>query len=147
MKKYVFVMFVFWAVLGEAKDVEIRTFPAPDTVFTLEGIDNVLVSYDGWLGEAARLYANGHDLKHPLLSPVYGDVKGFPPTLLVTGTRDLFLSNTVRMHLKLREANGVADLIVLEGLSHAHYLMTDNAPETKLYFREASRFFNQHLAK
>ena len=118
-----------------------------DSYFTLEGIDNVLVSYDGWLGEAARLYANGHDLKDPLLSPIYGDVKGFPPIQLVTGTRDLFLSNTVRMHVKLREANVVADLIVLEGLSHAHYLMTDNAPETKLYFREASRFFNQHLAK
>ena len=36
----------------------------------------------------ARLYANGHDLKDPMLSPVYGDMHGFPPTL-TTGTRDL----------------------------------------------------------
>src|SRR5579883_1696495 len=87
-----------------------------DSYFTHEGIDNVLVSYDGWLGDAARLYAHGHDLKNPLLSPIYGDVKGLPPTLLVSGTRDLFLSNTVRMHLKLREAGVPADLLVLEGL-------------------------------
>lgn len=117
-----------------------------DSYFTHEGIDNVLVSYDGWLADAAKLYANGHDLKDPLLSPIYGDVQGFPPTLLVTGTRDLFLSNTVRMHLKLREAGNIADLIVFEGLSHAQYLMNVDAPEAKRYFNESSKFFNQYLA-
>lgn len=50
-----------------------------------------------------------------MLSPVYGDVRDFTPTLLTTGTRDLFLSNTARMHLKLREAGVPADLIVFEG--------------------------------
>lgn len=118
-----------------------------DSYFTNEGVDNVLVSYDGWLADAARVYANGHDLKDPLLSPVYGDVKGLPPTLLFTGTRDLFLSNTIRMHEKLRDAGGIADLIVFEGLSHAQYLMTDKAPETKKYFMESSQFFNKFLRK
>lgn len=117
-----------------------------DSYFTHEGIDNVLVSYDGWLGDAAKLYANGHDLKDPQLSPVYGDVKGFPPTLLVSGTRDLFLSNTVRMHLKLREAGSIADLVVFEGLSHAQYLMNGHAPEAKLYFGQSSEFFHRYLA-
>ncbi|UYZ82728.1 alpha/beta hydrolase [Entomomonas sp. E2T0] len=118
-----------------------------DSYFTHEGIDNVLVSYDGWLGDAAKLYANGEDLKDPLLSPIYGDVTDFPPTLLFSGTRDLFLSNTVRMHLKLRDAGVTADLIVLEGLSHAQYLMVPDAPETKRYFNESSRFFNHYLAQ
>ncbi|WP_434778933.1 alpha/beta hydrolase [Neisseria sp. Ec49-e6-T10] len=117
-----------------------------DSYFTHEGIDNVLVSYDGWLGEAAKLYANGQPLKNPLLSPIYGDVKGLPPTLLVTGTRDLFLSNTVRMHLKLREEGVIADLLVFEGLSHAQYLMNSDAPETKRYFHECSQLFNRYLA-
>ncbi len=119
-----------------------------DSYFTHEGIDNILVSYDGWLGDAAKFYANGHSLKDPLLSPIYGDVQGFPPTLLVAGTRDLFLSNTVRMHLKLREAGTTADLIVFEGLSHAQYLMNQNipkTPETKKYFNESNQFFNRYL--
>ena len=116
-----------------------------DSYFTNEGVDNILVSYDGWLGDAARLYAGGHDLKDPLLSPVYGDVSGFPPTLLTSGTRDLFLSNTVRMHLKLREAGVVADLIVFEGMSHAHYHMDINAPETRFHFSELGKFFSRHL--
>jgi acetyl esterase/lipase len=44
-----------------------------DTYFTNDTVDNVLVSNEGWLGDAAKLYANGHDLKDPLLSPIYGD--------------------------------------------------------------------------
>lgn len=116
-----------------------------DSYFTHEGVDNVLVSYEGWLGDAAKLYAGGHNLKEPLLSPIYGDVSDFPPTLLVTGTRDLFLSNTIRMHLKLRDAGVKADLVVLEGVSHAQYLMVPDAPETKRYFHESQQFFNQYL--
>ena len=100
-----------------------------DTYFANEMVDNVLVSNDGWLADAANLYANGHDLKDPMLSPVYGDLHGFPPTILTSGTRDLFLSNTVRVHRKLRAAGVVADLMVFEGQSHAQYLFVPDAPE------------------
>ena len=118
-----------------------------DTFFTNEMIDNILVSNDGWLGDAAKLYANGHDLKDPQLSPVYGDVSGFPPTILTSGTRDLFLSNTVRMHRKLRQAGAVADLHVFEGQSHAQYAGDPDAPETKEHFGELTAFFDKYLAK
>lgn len=117
-----------------------------DSYFTNDHIDNVLVGYDGWLKAAAHVYAAGHDMKDPFLSPVYGDVTGFPPTLLATGTRDLFLSNTVRMHRKLRESGAVTDLLVLEGASHAHYLMLPpDAPEAQYYFRQAAEFFERYL--
>lgn len=118
-----------------------------DSYHTNEGVDNILVSYDGWLGEAAKIYAGEHDLKNPLLSPVHGDVTGFPPTLLTSGTRDLFLSNTVRMHLKLRESGCTADLIVFEGMSHAQYLVNPDAPETRFHFTELAKFFRRHMAK
>ena len=116
-----------------------------DTYFTNDHVDNVLVSYEGWLGAAAMAYAAGHDLKDPMLSPVYGDVSEFPPALLTSGTRDLFLSNTVRMHLKLREAGVDADLFVFEGLSHAQYHMDPAAPETRFHFTELARHFSRHL--
>ena len=83
-------------------------------------VDNVLVSYDGWLGRAAKLYANGHDLKDPQLSPIYGDFTGFPPAILTSGTRDLFLSKTVLTHRKLRRAGVEAELQVFEGMSPIH---------------------------
>ena len=59
-----------------------------DSYYIMEGIDRVLVTYEGLLKQSALLYANGKDLKDPYLSPVYGDVSGFPPTFLLTGTRD-----------------------------------------------------------
>jgi len=118
-----------------------------DSYFANEMVDNVLVSNDGWLGDAAKLYANGHDLKDPLLSPVYGDFHGFPPTVLTTGTRDLFLSNTVRVHRKLREVGVEAMLNVFEGQSHAQYLASPYAPETKEALGEIAQFFDAHLAK
>ena len=119
-----------------------------DSYFTNDHVDNILVSYDGLLESMAKLYANGHDLKEHLLSPVYGDMKGFPPALLVTGTRDIFLSNTVRAHRKLREAGVPADLLVIEGLSHWQYtLLPPDAPETLYYFNEAAKFFEKYLGK
>ena len=86
-----------------------------DSFHTNHMVDNVLVAADGRCDAMARLYANGHDLKDPMLSPVYGDFKGFPPALLTTGTRDLLLSNTVRVHRKLRQAGVEAELHVYEG--------------------------------
>ena len=118
-----------------------------DTFYTNEKVDNILVSNDGWLGDAAKLYANGHDLKDPQLSPIYGDFTGFPPTILTSGTRDLFLSNTVRVHRKLRQAGAIADLHVFEGQSHAQYAGDPDAPETKEHFGELTAFFDKYLAK
>src|SRR5215217_1464230 len=53
-----------------------------DTFYTNARLDNVLVSTEGFCDAAAGFYANGHDLKDPLISPVYGDMSGFPPTIL-----------------------------------------------------------------
>ncbi|MGA7487375.1 MAG: alpha/beta hydrolase [Xanthobacteraceae bacterium] len=118
-----------------------------DTYKTNEWLDNVLVSYDGYLSHAALLYANGHDLKDPQLSPIYGDFSGFPPAILTSGTRDLFLSLTVLTHRKLRRAGVEAELQVFEGMSHAQYNFDPYALETKEVFGEIARFFDKHLGR
>jgi acetyl esterase/lipase len=118
-----------------------------DSFVTNAMLDNVLVAYGVSCDKRAALYAAGHDLKDPLLSPVYGDMHGFPPAILTTGTRDLLLSNTVRVHRKLREAGVEAVLEVFEGQSHAQYLRDANAPETKEAFGEIALFFDKHLGK
>jgi acetyl esterase/lipase len=118
-----------------------------DSFQTNARVDNVLVAVDGFCDAATRFYARGHDLADPLLSPVNGDVRGFPPTILTTGTRDLLLSNTVRMHRRLRNAGVEAALQVFEGQSHAHYYRDDTAPESREAFGEIAAFFDRHLAK
>ncbi len=116
-----------------------------DTQFTNEGIDHILVSYDGLLKNAANLYASGKDLKNPLISPVYGNFKSFPPTYLVTGTRDLFLSDVVRTHRKLKLAGVIAELNVYEGMSHGDYLLSPNTPESIQVYEELGDFLIQHF--
>lgn len=116
-----------------------------DSFFTNDMVDNVLVSRDGFCDAATVVYAHGASLSDPLLSPVYGDMHGFPPAILTTGTRDLLLSNTVRVHRKLREAGVEAQLEVFEGESHAQYQFDDRVPETKEAFGEITAFFDQHL--
>jgi len=118
-----------------------------DSYFTNAAVDNALGAYEPLLSAAAKLYANGIDLKDPRLSPVYGDFSDFPPTILTTGTRDLFLSNTVRVHRKLREAGVEAQLEVYEGQSHGQYIPDPSAPETKEAFGEISKFFDAHLSR
>jgi acetyl esterase/lipase len=52
---------------------------AGDTFYTNAMIDNVLIARGASCDTRARLYANGHDLKDPLLSPVYGERDARPP--------------------------------------------------------------------
>jgi monoterpene epsilon-lactone hydrolase len=110
-------------------------------------VDNVLVSPEGFCGPAAEFYAHGHDLKDPLLSPIYGDYAGLPPALLTTGTRDLLLSNTVRVHRKLKDAGVEAELNVFEAQPHGAYSRDDTAPETRQAFGDIAKFFDKHLSK
>ena len=116
-----------------------------DSLFTNAMVDNAIGTQDGFIRATALLYANGRDLKDPLLSPIYGDVRGFPPASLTSGTRDLYLSNTVRMHRKLRAAGVEAVLQIWEGQSHAQYFAEITAPETRDYHNEIARFLDLHL--
>jgi acetyl esterase/lipase len=74
-------------------------------------------------------------------------LQGFPPTILTSGTRDLFLSNTVRVHRKMRAAGVDAELQIFEGQSHAQYQADPLAPEAKEYLAEVTQFLDKHLAK
>jgi acetyl esterase/lipase len=89
-----------------------------DSFHTMEGLDVVL---SRGLMPINLLYADGADLEDPYLSPLLGDVSAFPPTLLQAGTRDLFLSNAVLMHRKLRRAGVRAELHIFEGMPHASF--------------------------
>jgi acetyl esterase/lipase len=117
---------------------------AGDSIMANAFVDNVLVASTGWAGAAAKLYAGGHDLRDPLISPIFGDFSGLPPAILTSGTRDLFLSHTVRTHRKLRQAGIDARLQVFEGQSHAQYL-DPFVPETEEAFSEIARFFAMYL--
>jgi acetyl esterase/lipase len=111
-----------------------------DSIQTNMGLDPLLTSNHA---PALQLYAGGHDLREPYLSPLYGDLTGFPPTILTTGTRDLLLSDTVRMHRALRAAGVRADLHVFEAAGHGGFL--GRAPEDQDRIAEVRRFIAEVL--
>ncbi|TCP30105.1 acetyl esterase/lipase [Sphingomonas sp. BK235] len=85
-----------------------------------------------------QLYGGGAELSHPHLSPLFGDLTGFPPSFLQSGTRDLFLSNTVRMHRALRQVGVGAELHVFEAMPHGGFM--GNTPEDRELAGEVTRF-------
>lgn len=117
-----------------------------DTWYTFEGLDP-LGKRESLIQATLNLYAGSEDLSNPLLSPINGDLAGFPPTILISGTRDLLLSDTVRMHRALREASVRADLHVYDGQTHGDYLqgLIGFVPESKDAQRELYAFFDEHL--
>lgn len=117
---------------------EVDLTESGDSFVTLADVSVGLQS----LHDANRLYAGGAALTDPYLSPLFGDVTGFPPTLLISGTRDLFLSNTVRMHRKLRESGVDADLHIFDARPHAGY---GAAPEEAAVSAEIGTFVAKHL--
>lgn len=116
---------------------EVDLTESGDSFQTNLGVDNIL---SGSLMPANLLYANGHDLAHPYLSPLFADVTGWPPTFIQAGTRDLFLSNAVRMHRKLRTAGVDAELHVFEAMPHGGF---GGAPEDAEMTAERRRFLDR----
>jgi acetyl esterase/lipase len=117
-----------------------------DTWYTLARLDP-LGTREGMLAAAFELYGGDMDPANPLLSPVNGDLEGFPPTLLVSGTRDLLPSDTVRMHRALRAAGVEADLHVYDAQTHGDCLqnLVRDVPEWADAQRELFEFFDAHL--
>lgn len=91
-------------------------------------------------GGGPSAYVGTADPKHPFVSPLFGDFTGgwWPPTLLSSGTRDLLLSDTVRMHRALRRAGVAAELHVTEAGPHGGFMGT--APEDRELMGEVRRF-------
>ncbi|HWM68842.1 MAG TPA: alpha/beta hydrolase fold domain-containing protein [Steroidobacteraceae bacterium] len=87
-----------------------------DTNVTLASVDYLEA---GIFDVARRAYAPGAQLGNPLVSPAYGDfTRDFPPVLIQAGTRELLLSDSVRMHRALRAAGKVSRLELYEGMPH-----------------------------
>jgi len=89
-----------------------------------------------YVGETSRTDAG--------LSPLYADLSGFPPTLLISSTRDQLLSQTAIFHRALLKAHVPAQLVVFEGLPHAFwaYLV---APECTEAFETMASFLGEKL--
>lgn len=91
-------------------------------------------------------YTGKSDLKDPILSPIYSDLHGLPPTLFVTSGRDLLLSGTVNLHRAYLNAGVDARLVVYDALPHAFWY-DPMLPEAIEANRIMADFFVKQLGK
>jgi acetyl esterase/lipase len=99
------------------------------------------LSYDTFLKNAADAYADPADQKNPYVFPVYANFSGgYIPTLIQGGTKEIFLSDFVRLYQALDQ----------NGIHYHHYLQNRAMKRCKktsllimLPFTDPSKVFSQ----
>jgi len=99
------------------------------------------------LSLAALPYFTHADLGDALVFPGNHPetLAAFPPSLLVTGTRDFAASSVTVMHHRLLTAGAESSLLHFDGMWHAHHMATA-LPESRETFAAMARHFGKHLA-
>lgn len=96
--------------------------------------------------QASNGYLDGQSPENPLVRPSASrDVMAaFPPTLLITGTRDFAMSNVIESQRLLTEAGVEAELHVWDGMWHG-FFSDPGIPESREAYRVIATFFSRHL--
>ena len=83
--------------------------------------------------ELLQFYAKCYtdDPANPLCSPLFGDLTGFPPSLLFVGGDEVMLDDTRMLHQKLVKSGCRSKLIVAPERWHAYvlYCLSENMPQ------------------
>ncbi|MDZ5648498.1 alpha/beta hydrolase fold domain-containing protein [Nitrospirillum sp. BR 11828] len=98
---------------------------------------------------AGSLYLAGRNQDDPLVTPaLFPQVLAkFPPTLLITSTRDSAMSNVLVTNARLLAAGVETQLFVQEGLGHGEFNYVVGSPEAAQAYDVIWRFFDKHLAR
>lgn len=112
--------------------------------------DSLLIFADPVAGnalvEAKNNYVGGANPRDPLVSPIFGDLSGFPPTLCLSSGRDVLLSGTVNLARALTDASVATELVIYDGLPHAFWCQMI-APESDDAFRRMAGFLGKHTGR
>jgi len=92
-------------------------------------------------------YFRGANMDDPMVQPGRSPalLKHFPPTLLITGTRDMAMSSVVHSQALLAQAGVETELHVWEGMWHS-FFSDPELPESRQAYRTIVAFFDRHLA-
>ena len=91
-------------------------------------------------------YVGTHDPAEPLISPLFADLHGLPPTLIHVGNDEILLDDSTRLERKLMAAGVETRLKVWEGMWHVFPAFAPWVPEGQLAIDEIGSFINQKLA-
>jgi monoterpene epsilon-lactone hydrolase len=98
----------------------------------------------GTVVESLSPYCGDTPRRDPALSPIFGDLSRFPPTLVMASTRDQLMSQSALFHRALLNGGVEAELVIFESLPHAFWAYLA-IPETDEAFGHMARFFTRHM--
>ena len=117
-----------------------------DTYFTLKDADPLLRNHQQFMKNSADAYANPIDQENPYVSPVYGNFsKGFPPTLIQGGTKEILVSDFVRLYQGLDQADVPVKLDIYEGMPHVFQYILIKTPESTISLSKMNDFLRAYL--
>jgi len=110
------------------------TFSNPE-VDAIEPHDKLIARPGGHV--AASWWAGGDDIRSPLISPMYGDLRGLPPVDIFQGTEDSLLPDTRVFRDRLREAGVAVQLFEYPGAFHV-FMGATYTPEARDTYRKVA---------
>jgi acetyl esterase/lipase len=96
-----------------------------------------------WVAECASYYLGSHDPRDPLASPVLGDFKGFPPTLIQVGSDEVLLPDSQRLQARLADAGIDSTLSVYPGRWHVFQTHAGVLADADRALAEVGRFLGR----
>lgn len=95
----------------------------------------------------ANLYAGDHDLRAPLISPLYADLAGLPPLLIQVGTKEVLLDDSTRLAERARSAGVDVTLETWTGMFHVFQLCAGLVPEARKAIDHIAAFLRHRAAE
>ncbi|MCS6826015.1 MAG: alpha/beta hydrolase [Caldilinea sp.] len=98
------------------------------------------------LRAAARMYCNGYEARHPLISPLYADLSGLPPLLIQAGSAEMLLDDSRRFAERARAAGVDVQLEIWESMVHVWHFTWLIEPKARQAIRRVGRFVRERVA-
>ena len=114
------------------------------TLASKDGVDPLI--HKPYLEELANAYLPARaDRKDPRVSPLYAELKGFPPTLIQVGSDETLLDDSVRFAAAAGAADVAVTLEIWPHMIHAWHLWNAHLEAGRLALASAGAFMRQHL--
>jgi acetyl esterase/lipase len=115
-----------------------------ETLGTKDAVDPLI--HKGYLEELAHAYLpSGMDTRDPQVSPLYAEMKGFPPTLIQVGSNETLLSDAVRLAAAAGDADVSMTLEIWPHMIHAWPLWNARLADGRAALARAGAFIRQHI--
>lgn len=94
---------------------------------------------------AANDYLKDQDPKDPMVSPIYGDLRGLPPMLIQVGSREVLLDDSRKLAVRARADDVDVTLEEWPGMFHVWHMMADWLSDGRRALGGIGAFVNRHM--